>query len=172
MYYVDQRYRTYIPFDLTRYIPGLDTFNFNQLNKGWDFIIPLDSANFLTIKKYLAKNGFPKIAQVGRRQARTIPYIMLHNPDTLTLRSYLAVMKENCLTGDAEWDLYAMMFDRLQLIKGLPQHYGTQYVYLDPEETQMTFYKFDSIDAVNARRRSIGMSAILDPDEIVNVRHH
>ena len=172
MYYVDQRYRTYIPFNLTWYLPGLDTFNFNQLNKGWDFITSIDSINLVTIKKYLGKNEFPKISQVGRKPARTVPFVLLHNSDTTLMKTYLPVVKENCLTGNAEWEIYATMFDRLKLYQGLPQHYGTQFTYKDTEKTQLTLYNLDSIDAVNARRRSIGMSAILDPKEIVHVRHY
>ena len=170
MYYVDQRYRTYSPFYLTWYIPGLDTFSMKYLDRDWDYIDSLDAINSLTIKKYLSKNGFPKISQVGRRQAKTVPYILLHNLDSVLLETYLPVIKENCLTGDAEWDIYATMLDKLKLIQDLPQYYGTQYVYLDPEQTKLTYYKLDSLDAVNARRRSIGMSMITDPKEIIKVR--
>jgi hypothetical protein len=45
-----------------------------------------------------------------------------------------------------------------------------QWVYVDPEHTQLTYYKLDSLDAVNARRRSIGVPMITDPNEIVHVR--
>ena len=172
MYYVDQRYRTYSPYYLTWFISGLDTFSMKYLDRDWNYIEARDSVNFLTIKKYLAKNGFPKISQVGRRQAKTVPYILLHNLDSALLETYLPVIKENCLTGDAEWDIYATMFDKLKLIKDQPQYYGTQYVYVDPEQTQLTYYKLDSLDAVNARRRSIGMSMITDPKEIIHVTHH
>ncbi len=172
MIYVDERYRTFMPYHLTWYISGLDTFSMKYLDRDWDYITPLDSINFLTIKKYLAKNGIPKISQVGRRQAKTVPYILLHNLDSMLLETYLPVIKEYCLTGDAEWVIYATMFDKLKLIHDLPQYYGTQYVYIDPEKTQLTYYKMDSLDAVNARRRSIGLSMITDPEEIINVTHH
>ena len=172
MYYVDQRYRTYSPYYLTWYISGLDTFSMKYLDRDWDFIESCDAVNILTIKKYLARNGFPKISQVGRRQAKTVPYILLHNLDSVLLETYLPVIKENCLTGDAEWDIYATMFDKLKLIKDQPQFYGTQYVYVDPEKTKLIYYKLDSLDAVNARRRSIGMSMITDPKEIIHVTHH
>ncbi len=170
MYFVDQRYRTYSPYYLTWYLPGLDTFTMKELDRDWDFILPLDSANFITIEKYLDKNGYPKISQVGRRQAKTVPYILIHNADSVLLETYLPIMKEYCLEGEAEWDIYATMFDKLKLIQDLPQHYGTQYTYIDPEQTKLTYYKLDSIDAVNARRRSIGMAVIDDPGKVINVR--
>jgi outer membrane protein OmpA-like peptidoglycan-associated protein len=173
LYFEDQKYRTYIPYDLTGYIPGLDTFDFRkELNLGWDKIVVFDSINHLTALKYLDKNGLPKISQVGRRQSKTLVYILLHNTDSALIDKYLPVLKSYCLEGEGEWMIYANMFDKLKLIQDMPQHYGTQYVYINPEQTQLSYYKLDSLDAVNARRRSIGMTLISDPNEIIKVRRN
>ncbi len=171
MYFVDQRYRTYIPFNLTGYIDRLDTFDFRkELNLGWDKIEVFDSINHLTAMKYMSKHGLPKISQVGRRQAKTLIYILLHNTDSALIEKYLPVLKTYCLEGEGEWVIYANMFDKLKLIQDLPQHYGTQYVYINPDQTQLSYYKLDNLDAVNARRRSIGLGPINDPEEITHIR--
>jgi outer membrane protein OmpA-like peptidoglycan-associated protein len=172
LYFEDQKYRTFIPVYLTGYIEGLDTFDFSDLNLDWDQVEIFDSINHVTALKYLQKNSLPKISQVGRRQAKTIVWILLHNSDTTLIEKYLPILKSHCLEGEAEWDVYANMFDKLQLFRNEPQHYGMQWVYVDPEHTQLTYYKLDSLDAVNARRRSIGLSMITDPNEIVRVRKY
>lgn len=170
LYFEDQKYRTFIPYYLTGYIEGLDTFDFSELNLEWSEIEVFDSINHITAIDYLNKNGMPKISQVGRRQAKTLVWIMLHNTDTALIETYLPILKAYCLEGEAEWDVYANMFDKLQLLHEEPQHYGMQWVYINPEQTQLTYYKLDHLDAVNARRRSIGLSMITDPNEVVHVR--
>ncbi|HEY3386523.1 MAG TPA: OmpA family protein [Saprospiraceae bacterium] len=170
LYFEDQKHRTFIPYYLTGYITGLDTFDFSELNLDWDQTEVFDSINHVTALKYLQKNSLPKISQVGRRQAKTIVWILLHNTDTAMIETYLPVLKSHCLEGEGEWDVYANMFDKLKLLRDEPQHYGMQWVYVDPEHTQLTYYKLDSLDAVNARRRSIGVPLIIDPNEIVHVR--
>ncbi len=170
LYFEDQKHRTFIPYFLTGYIEGLDTFDFSELNLSWPEIEKFDSINQITATKYLAKYGMPKISQVGRRQVKTLIWIMLHNTDTVKINEYLPVVKQYCMEGEAEWIVYANMFDKSRLLANLPQYYGTQWVYIDAEKTQLKYYTLDHLDAVNARRRSIGMPLISDPDEIVRVR--
>jgi hypothetical protein len=170
MYFVDQRHRTYIPYYLTGYIPKLDTFNFSALNAELEQFKSIDSINMIPVRKYLANYGYPKISQVGRRQVRAVAYMIIHTEDSMMMEKYLPIIKENCLAGEAEWDVYAMMFDKLKWIHQLPQHYGMQSIFIDAEKTQLQLYKLDSLDAVNARRRSIGLTPIDDPNEIIYLR--
>lgn len=170
MYFIDQRHRTYSPYYLTGFIPKLDTFDFKALNTDIEKFKAIDSINMIPVSQYLVKNGFPKISKVGRRQVRAVAYMIIHTEDSMMLEEYLPVIKENCLAGEAEWDVYAMMFDKLKWIQQLPQHYGMQSIFTDAEKTQLKLYKIDSLDAVNARRRSIGLPMIDDPERVVKIR--
>ena len=170
LYFEDQKHRTFIPYFLTGYIESLDTFDFSELNLTWPEIEKFDSINHLTANRYLTKYGMPKISQVGRRQAKTLVWILLHNTDTTRINEYLPILKQYCMEGEAEWVVYANMFDKSRLLGDLPQYYGTQWIYIDDEKTQLKYYKLDHLDAVNARRRSIGLPIIQDPDEVVRVR--
>lgn len=45
---------------------------------------------------------------------------------SLTAQNLVPKLKKSCLAGEAPWIYYATLFDRLQVIRGLPQRYATQ----------------------------------------------
>jgi hypothetical protein len=75
---------------------------------------------------------------------------------------YLPIIESYCLEGEAEWETYALVYDRLQLRRGLPQKYGTQYVFEGPGRSNAKLYKYDDLQAMNARRMRLGLSVIVD----------
>jgi hypothetical protein len=114
-----------------------------------------DSLNRLAIEKYLNQNPYPEISKVGRRQARAMGYVILHQGDTLLYEKYIPVIKARCMEGEAEWDVFAMMTDKLHAEKNEPQEFGTQYTLT--EDGGHELYKVDDIKLVNDRRRGSGM---------------
>lgn len=160
MFYVDQRFRTYNPMAITGYIHELDTFDLTSLNVDEGHLSRVDSINLHTLKRYLKDKSFPIISEVGRRQVRATGYIMLHALDSTMLKKYIPEVEANCLVGEAEWDLFALMTDKLQLARGEPQYYGTQKEFVDKNRTQMRLYPVDDLTAVNARRKKIGMAPL------------
>jgi hypothetical protein len=124
----------------------------------------------VTMKQYLKTHGFPKISEVGRRQVRTVGYMIIHTEDSALMRKYLPILEANCLEGEAEWDLYAMVFDKYRWCQGLPQLFGTQSVFINEEKTQLQLYKLDSIEEVNKRRIKIGLSPIDNEKEIIYIK--
>lgn len=162
MYFEDQKYRTYSPYSLSGLIEEIDTivlpefkFNDQQFNQR-------DSLNYVTIQKYLGVNGYPEISKVGRRQSRALGYIILHYFDSLTFERYIPVVKNRCMEGEAEWDVFAKMTDKLCIIKNELQVYGTQY---DRSSSgQLILYKIDDIDKVNYRRMRIGLAPTTVPE--------
>ncbi|MGB3081234.1 MAG: OmpA family protein, partial [Saprospiraceae bacterium] len=162
MYFEDQKYRTYSPYSLNGLIEEIDTvvlpeFKFTdvQFNQR-------DSMNYLAIQKYLGVNGYPEISKVGRRQSRALGYVILHYFDSLTFERYIPIVKNRCMEGEAEWDVYAMMTDKLCIIKDIPQEYGTQYAR--GTNGQPVLYKIDDIEKVNYRRMRIGLSPTTVPE--------
>lgn len=156
MYFEDQKYRTYSPYSLNGLIEEIDTVILPEFKFTEEQFNQRDSMNFLTIQKYLGVNGYPEISKVGRRQSRALGYIILHYFDSLTFERYIPIIKNRCMEGEAEWDVYAMMTDKLCIIKDIPQEYGTQYVR--SPNGQSLLYKIDDIEKVNYRRMRIGLS--------------
>ena len=162
LYFEDQKYRTYSPYSLNGYIEEIDTVVLPEFKRTEHLFNQKDSLNFLAIQKYLDQNGYPEISKVGRRQSRAVGYIILHHFDSQTFERYLPVVKNLCMEGEAEWDVFAKMTDKLCITKGEPQVYGTQY---DRDSNGRTIlYKIDDIDQVNYRRMRIGLGATTVPE--------
>jgi outer membrane protein OmpA-like peptidoglycan-associated protein len=155
LYFEDQLFRTYSPYNLCGYIPEIDTVVLPEFKKTEKRILQKDSLNRLAILKYLNQNPYPEISKVGRRQARALSYIILHQGDSLLYEKYIPIVKARCMEGEAEWDVFAMMTDKLHVVRKEFQEYGTQYNIL--ENGQVELYKVDDINLVNERRKKIGM---------------
>ncbi len=162
MYFEDQKYRTYSPYSLNGLIEEIDTVILPEFKFTEEQFNQRDSLNYLAIQKYLGMNGYPEISKVGRRQSRALGYIILHYFDSLTFERYIPIIKNRCMEGEAEWDMYAMMTDKLCIIKNEPQVYGTQYVR--DTKGQPILYKIDDIEKVNYRRMRIGLAPTAVPE--------
>lgn len=162
LYFEDQKYRTYSPYSLNGYIEEIDTVVLPEFKFTDQQAIQKDSFNYLALQRYMDKNGYPGISKVGRRQSRAVGYIILHQGDSIAYKKYIPVVKSLCMEGEAEWDVFAKMTDKLCITKGEPQVYGTQY---DRDANGRTIlYKIDDIDQVNYRRMRIGLGATMVPE--------
>jgi hypothetical protein len=162
LYFEDQVYRTYSPFGLNGYIKEIDTIALPEFKFTEQQFNHKDSINFDALERYLDKNGYPLISKVGRRQSRAVGFIILHHFDSLTFEKYLPIIKNLCIIGEAEWDVFAKMTDKLCVARGEPQVYGTQY---DRDSSgRITLFKVDDIESVNYRRMRIGLGPTVKPD--------
>lgn len=155
MYFEDQKYRTYSPYSLNGLIEEIDTVVLPEFKFTEQQFNQKDSVNYLAIQKYLSVNGYPEISKVGRRQSRALGFVILHYYDSLTFERYIPIIKNRCMEGEAEWDVFAKMTDKLCTIKDIPQEYGTQYAR--GTNGQPVLYKIDDIEKVNYRRMRIGL---------------
>jgi len=156
MYFEDQRCRNRFPIYLGGIIEEIDTVFPLEFKITDEDCVRKDSTNFIAVEKYLDRYGYPEISKVGRRPARDLGYVFIHHPDSFALIKYLPVIKDICMKGEGEWDLFALMTDKLHCIKNELQEYGTQYT-IGPHG-EFALYKIDNIEAVNKRRVRIGMS--------------
>jgi hypothetical protein len=161
LYFADQRYRMFSPMTLTQYVPGLDTFPRGSSQVSNEFVHRKDSLNGATLFAYLSKNPFPKISEVGRRQARTAGLIFLHLADTTVFDQYLPIIESRAREGEADWEVYAMMFDRNEIYSGRPQQYGTQRLVAEDGKTISGLAPvIDDLESVNVRRKKFGLHVI------------
>lgn len=162
LYFEDQKYRTYSPYSLNGYIEEIDTVVLPEFKYTDQQAMQKDSFNYLALQRYMDKNGYPGISKVGRRQSRAVGYIILHQGDSIAYKKNIPVVKNLCMEGEAEWDVFAKMTDKLCVTRGEPQVYGTQY---DKDlNGRITLYKIDDIDKVNYRRMRIGLGATTVPE--------
>ncbi|MFK7947928.1 MAG: DUF6624 domain-containing protein [Saprospiraceae bacterium] len=155
----DQKYRT-----LNRYVNNLGYIPILE-----DLAIPdtiqlpknlheLDKTNFVQLEKLIKKYGFPKSEEVGNRAEEAAILMIIHQSDTEKMEQYLSLIKQKCLQGDLDWQFYALLFDRIKLIKKEPQQYGTQQVL--NEDGIYELYKLEDKTKVNEYREELGLFPI------------
>ncbi|MCB9287531.1 MAG: OmpA family protein [Lewinellaceae bacterium] len=161
----DQRHRT-----LKYYIENLAVYlhdNDKEAAK-WDVgfpasddaIMAADSVHFRKIQGIIEAEGWPASSKVGERAAKAAFLAVNHHLDTATLAFYLPRLKQRCLEGEAEWLYYATMYDRLQVLKGLPQRYGTQYRRVEGAEEEYELFPLEDEERVNRWRDELGLEAL------------
>lgn len=129
----------------------------------------IDKSNLNFIQALLKKKKFPTIQEYGRRQNKAIIYSLIHGQDTSMIDEYLPSIFNNCLVGESEWQYYAMLYDRCQLLRNLPQKYGTQMKTISDESNIMKIYKFDDLNLMNQRRQKIGLYPITDTSYSIKI---
>lgn len=159
LYCEDQKYRrlnTYVQ-DLAGYIRAIDTvdWTYPELTNGE--LKTRDSLIYLHLSQLLIQNGFPKQSEVGKRSAKTAAVILIHSHDTIAIKKYLPILKENCKNGEGDWGYFAMMYDKLCTLQNQPQRYGTQYLSNPKNPSEMLLAKLENPSKINERRAEIAL---------------
>ncbi len=159
-----QCYRT-----LKYYIENLAVFlhDYDEGTTKWDVDFPAgdaeiaaaDESYFTAMELIVELEKWPRISEVGERAAKAAFLIVNHHLDTATLAFYLPRLKQRCLEGEAEWLWYATMYDRLQVQKGLPQRYGTQYRRVEGEE-EYELFPLEDAAMVDRWRDELGLEVL------------
>ena len=161
----DQRYRT-----LKYYIENLGVFlqDYDEGATKWDVDFPAsdaeiaaaDESHLTAMERIVEPEKWPCISEVGERAAKAAFLITSHHLDTVTLAFYLPQLKQRCLEGEAEWLWYATMYDRLQVLKGLPQRYGTQYRRVEGTEEEYELFPLEDAAMVDKWRDELGLEVL------------
>ncbi|MGB3131449.1 MAG: OmpA family protein [Saprospiraceae bacterium] len=159
LYFADQQYRT-----LEQELKKLSKIKPEPTLKN-------DSNNSLTLKqidqnnlvyltnKLLANTTLPKISQIGIRPAKAILLVLNHAQNLEIIKKNIALLEQYCLIGEADWTLYANLYDKMKKIENLPQYFGTQFNN-DTITNGYEIYKYDNMDSVNRRRIKIGLDRL------------
>lgn len=158
----DQKPRT-----LKYYIENLGTYlaPIDSANTKWDVnfevthseVENLDFEHLKALTSLIGKDTWVKQSAVGERAATANFLIIQHSMDIALLNTYLPLLKARCMEGEAPWNYYAMMYDRLQTIQNLPQRYGTQYRMVD---NQRELFPLEDPERVDEWRNEIGLSPL------------
>ena len=125
---------------------------FNRI-KELEKITKVKVANLLNTYGWLTKT------MVGTEASEAITFVLIHS-DSLPLQiKYLPVLKKAYKKGEAKGMLYAMLKDRIAVIKKIPQAYGSQISY---EGGKPHLYKLKKPAGVDKRRKKMGMSLLND----------
>lgn len=119
-----------------------------------------DMVNQTELKKILPARGWFFTSEVGVDAAVAAAQIVQHatNADMPLVRQVLANMKALLPTGDIEKFDYAMLTDRVAVVDGVRQTYGTQFIC---NEFKWVLYPVEDEAGVEARRKEMNIGITL-----------
>ena len=157
----DQKLRTlkYYVENLGAYLPPIDS---SDTRLDVNYLAPndestLDQNHLDALLQLIGKNYWVKQSDVGERAATANFLIIQHSMDIDLLKQQLPLLEARCLEGEASWNYYAMMYDRLQIIQDLPQRYGTQFK-VNGDEREL--FPLEDPERVNEWRNALGLDSL------------
>lgn len=156
LYCTDQMYRlqpnlSSFILDLPGYVFQIDTADWNFKDTSNQMQIN-DSLNLILFEKQILNRiGLPKRSQVGGRAAKAALLVLVHSGRLSLMEKYLPIVEQYVLQGEANNELYAILFDKIQIAKNKKQKYGTQF------NGQNTRMPTEDEANLKATRKSIGL---------------
>jgi hypothetical protein len=163
----DQKCRT-----LNRYIENLNSYYepVDSFEKRFDVSFSSDTitdqceaqdeARYRSLKKLIGEKEWPRSSDIGERAAKCAFLILTHSTDSSAIAQYLPFIEKRCVEGEAEWIHYAMLYDRLQVMRNLPQRFGTQYKPPPALNGDLELFPLENRDKVNQWRKEIGIEPL------------
>ena len=126
----------------------------------------VDSANTAWLKTYVARNGWPTKAQVGKEAVDAAFLIVQHaTQDTAFMRTMLPSITESYHRGDISGGAVATLIDRIEVKAGRPQIYGTQ---LSLQNGRWILDPIGDSSHVDERRKKMGLSTLAEYLRVVD----
>ena len=118
----------------------------------------LNAENQRTFETLVREKGWPRISAVGARAANAA-FLVIQHADGDKRQKYLPVIRDLCVAGEARWQDYALMYDRIQTEQGKPQRYGSQVSY-NPATKRYELFPLENPAKVDAWRKEAGLGPL------------
>ena len=126
-----------------------------EMNYFWEVVAEKDSLNEIELTEILNEHGWPGISEVGGK-ANFAAFLVIQHAPLETQEKFLPLLQESVRKGESQGKDLALLEDRIQMRKDLPQTYGSQF-YTDQETGKNFFYEIKEPEYVNQRRREVGL---------------
>jgi len=115
-------------------------------------------ANVARLADIVAVHGWPGRSQVGDEAASAAWRILQHAIDEpAVMRRLASVVAAAAARGDADPAHVAMLEDRIRVLEGRPQRYGTQYDWDETLTAMVPMIGVEDPDDLDARRAAAGL---------------
>jgi len=105
--------------------------------------------------------GSPVVSALRRLQTM-INDNNLKDLESLLSQKYISMFEKCCRENEANWQQYALMFDRMRMNQDKPQRFGT-HSYLDPSKGRTDeLYPLENESKVDDWRKEIGLEPLKD----------
>jgi tetratricopeptide (TPR) repeat protein len=118
----------------------------------------------------LQEKGWPNRSQVGTDAAGAAFFVLQHSKASAQ-EKYLPMFEKCCRENEADWQQYALMFDRMRINMNLPQRFGT-HSNLDNRATgESLLYPLEDETKVDEWRKEIGLEPLKDYLKKTNIKY-
>lgn len=142
----------------------------NKLNEGYNAEMEkLHVDNAKKLNAIIEKIGYPTIGKVGEEASDAAWLIIQHsisNPEFM--KRSLQLLKVAVKDKEANPIHFAYLTDRIAVLEGKVQLYGTQFDWDDNGE--LSPQKFDDLQKVNQRRKAIGLNGLEEQTALIRKR--
>jgi hypothetical protein len=114
----------------------------------------VDKRTGVEVRAIVAEHGVPTPWMVGTKAVRDFVVLVQHQPPDL-MRHVLPKLEANVHDGNADPADFAMMFDRMQMYDGKPQHYGSNFECAPDKRLVPT--PIEQPGTLDERRAAIGL---------------
>lgn len=152
---LDQRYRNQIEDVQAKY--GGDSKELKSLFRNMKVA---DSLNLIEVEAIIKKYGWLGYTKIGN-QANTALFMVIQHSDLKTQEKYLPIMQAAVKNGNAKAHSLALLEDRVALLEGKKQIYGSQVSWNMKTNTAFVAPLFDP-DNVDKRRAEVGLPPLKD----------
>lgn len=137
------------------------------LGEGYnDEMAKLHDKNAMILENIIDMIGYPVADKVGKEASEAAWLVIQHSIGRPKFMRKCARLLENEVKNkNADPQHFAYLSDRIAVLEGKPQLYGTQFDWdssglLNPD-------RFDDVSKVNERRKSIGLNNVQDQTRVI-----
>ena len=131
-------------------------------------LVRVEQANLQRLQALLAECGWPRSGAVGPQASRYAWGVLKQAQDDLDFQKQLLGHLEEAVAGGEEaWPYLAVTMDRVAILEGRPQPYGTQLRSVDA--CTWDYFPLDDEAKVKERRKAAGLPPLGDFKSQVNV---
>jgi len=146
----------------------------------WLKQIEMDSINMVRVEKIISKYGYPDKSIVGEELKSVAAFVIIHNPSKQA--KYLQLLWEESKRGNVDKREVAILDDRIQMLKGESQIYGTAMKYdsvsLDSNTleiiTKLKIWKVRDYSNLDKKREEVGWFSLKKQCELnkINIEEY
>ncbi len=113
----------------------------------------VDQTNQKRLKEFISKYGFPTRSMIGSKGMEAVFLIIQHSiQDKKWQKEMLDYIKSSVQSGEMKKSNYAYLFDRIMILEGKKQRFGTQIKNVNKAERKVVFFEIENFDDVDERR--------------------
>ena len=118
----------------------------------------VDKQNLIKVISLIENCGMPTTKEVSKKQMSAI-WLVFQHADNKNRKKYFPLLKKSAKNGDLSKSNIALMEDRILMMDGKPQIYGSQ-ISINEATDKLELYTLEKPETVDKRRNEVGLGSL------------